>query len=971
MWTHLEFHLANLEQVFEPLRIKAEQYDRAWSIAELRLADDDVKWLQSWFSCWSPQSTEKWDSNYRRMFGSLFICVGAEVCREKSSEGSVWLAMRSILPESHILQRDLFLSNGQPSFLTKSIIADAVRSLNLRHAMDIEGTQQWFVTIKLQFGFTYRGAKNRLAEWLVNLGRPQAVQYLDGESKFSELSSDSFQSLWRALMQYRRGLIEEKEVRATLQLSPWIKAHWIDDLLKESIARIATLGIEEAQTDATAIYEQEVSGEEFCPIADVALEWSKGTTPRIKIHLDRQAIKDEIVSVDIGELDFYIDGRKLHRWIRQGNGSWAGEERIYAEPEQYHRQQPNLSPQTLVVRSGLGETLIEWNLADSGLSEEVLVFDLDREKIVKTGEERLEPNRRYAIVCDRKCKIQGCVPDDTFEKNGIPRKAIRLPMPLSENLCVSFEDFMLWQPIRQNIDSRPRFSLTLTTQVNKILSLQDKSQLFVDGLPEDAGSVKLLIDTKTYGIQRDSGRWRTLKEIGITPELAARQQRVRVRFLSGGQPFTLEPRLAFSLLGAAMLRHKQDNNNIETVSFDVLREGDELIRSEETVYLRIWIPEQEKEATVLEGDCQVGLLRHGKVRLRDLPGHGGSLRVLCGSQVYDLGIHCKDTGCIARFIPAMLNNTEQLFLSHEKDPAEVGEHGYSVWEWVIGEKGKSRLQRLSDKAISGESTKRRWKVRCSTSPMAIALTYKGVWCGAYWNLDDICNYINTRPDFSERDFAIIKWLRVPVLSPTLVSIFRKAVLQAPCRFIKAWMNDIECLDEALTPHSHIDRLDSVIRHFLWNEFPPAHVKDAITMVGQCGGNAFREDRCSDHLTKLSEISPVLLWKGMVQCRNRCPRTAGNLFNIFTYNQVSLLSISGKKQMYYRLQGLENRALSATGLNKERLQEILLERFRSIERQQGHPSDIDSADLLKLGEALSGRKYLSARMAQYWLDQSQV
>ena len=95
--------------------------------------------------------------------------------------------------------------------------------------MDIEGTQQWFVTIKLQFGFTRRGAKNRLAEWLVGLGRPIAVEYLNGEPEFPELSSSSFQSLWRVLRQYRQDLIEEVEARNTLQQNPWIKPHWIHD----------------------------------------------------------------------------------------------------------------------------------------------------------------------------------------------------------------------------------------------------------------------------------------------------------------------------------------------------------------------------------------------------------------------------------------------------------------------------------------------------------------------------------------------------------------------------------------------------------------------------------------------------------------------------------------------------------------------------------------------------------------------
>lgn len=278
MWTHLEPQSATLEQVFKPLSSKAKEYDHAWSIADLMLEEDDVGWLRYWFSHITPESIANWVKfeipikteddvfiSYRLMFGSLLICLGAEVCREESREDSVWPAIRSILPTSKALRGELFLSNGQPSSLTKDIVEEAVRFLNLRHAMDIEGTQQWFVTIKLQFGFTYRGAKNRLAEWLINLGRPHAVIYLNGESEFLELSSMSFKSLWRALTQYRQNLIGETDVRAILKRNPWVKTHWVNDILKETKKTIIS-ATGEYHPEDTETFIEENSLEELSPI---------------------------------------------------------------------------------------------------------------------------------------------------------------------------------------------------------------------------------------------------------------------------------------------------------------------------------------------------------------------------------------------------------------------------------------------------------------------------------------------------------------------------------------------------------------------------------------------------------------------------------------------------------------------------------------------------------------------------------
>ena len=432
MWTHLEPHSAKLEQVFEPLRTKAVQFDRPWSIAELRLAKDEIDWLRCWFSYLTPESIEIWFKSVspqkigsemfvtsRQMLGALFICAGAEICREESSEDSVWPAIRRILPKSHALQGELFMSNGQPTLLTKTIISDAARALNLRNAMDIEGTQQWFVTIKLQFGFTRRGAENRLAEWLVNLGSPHAVQYLNGESEFPELISRSFQSLWKALTQYRQGLIDDMQVRDVLRSNPWVKSRWVDDLLKQAKAKIATLGTGILDIQPT---DTDVQTEECCPLLDIRLKWPPNETPLIGFKLDRVTIEEQVSDESVTELDFYIDGSRICRWIRQRDGSWAGPDDIYVKPDNSKRL-PNLNPQVFTVQTRSGDALLEWDFSDSGLLDETIIFDLKDERMLEVGFEQLQPDRSYAIVCDRDCEIQGCVPSETFEQNNIARKS--------------------------------------------------------------------------------------------------------------------------------------------------------------------------------------------------------------------------------------------------------------------------------------------------------------------------------------------------------------------------------------------------------------------------------------------------------------------------------------------------------------------------------------------------------------------
>lgn len=977
MWKQLNPKTASLESVYEPLLCKANQLDRPWSIAEVRLSANDIQWLRTWFAYLKPESVENWVKSIlmvrlgpeglascSEMLGGVFLCIASEVCREESREDSVWPAIRKALPTSSSLRSELFLSDGQPSRLAREIIDDAVRALNLRHAMDIEGTQQWFVTVKLQFGFTYHGAQSRLAEWLVGLGPPHAVQYLNGSSELSELTSDSFQSLWRALKQYRRGLINEDEARETLRLSPWVKAQWIDSILVEARARIETLGTGDWDSMEADAYAEWIVSEELCPVAGVSLEWKVGNAPQIRFLLDHEVIVDEVGSTKATELDFFVDGRRICRWLRQGDDSWAGDDCIAAEPNKL-RNQPNLSPRTLTVCSGSGEVLMEWDFSDLGLSEEVLVFDLERGQMLEAGSERLEHDGVYAVICDRICEISGCSPEEKFERNGISRKVLRLPRPLNQSLCITYDDFVLWQPVQSESQQPPHFVIFATTPPSQVVSFGDRTHVLIEGLPEATEEVELLIHRKTYTVERCGATWCTTRKVTITPELAARQRRVRIRFSNAGRKYTVEPRIAFRLLGAAMIRHKVDTNG-ETISLEPLGDGANLNRSEGTTHLRIWTPEQEKRSTVLEGDCQVGRLRHSRIKLRDIPGHGGELHVFANGERMNLGIRCQDSGRMRGFIPSILNAPSQLLFLRDTDPNKAREDGYVVYEWITGLRYKANLQVLPRVAILPNSNERVWQIECSSKLLALAITWKGAWLGAWHSFEHIRDYISSRADLPEHDFAMLKWLRVPVLHPAVAPAFREAVAQTPTRFIRAWLEECS-LPEGLRPHECILGCDSVVRHFLWNELVGLHLKEAIASVGCCRYR-FDKDHCCRHLAKLANVSLPLFWRGMMECRRRCPVQSDSLFRLFLHSRVGLGENARKQTVDYRLQHLGERVMSLTGVVHERLEELVWNRIQSLEQADIRLSEEDCSDLLRLGGTYAGRGYLAAQITLHWISQ---
>src|SRR5262249_5458153 len=94
---------------------------------------------------------------------------------------------------------------------------------------DLEGSQNYYVSIYLQFGFTQRGLA-QLPFWLAGHAQTVTIQYLLGSS----LGSDTFKKLWSALRDFRQNRITEKHIRSTLESNPWVLPEWADEIVRRA-----------------------------------------------------------------------------------------------------------------------------------------------------------------------------------------------------------------------------------------------------------------------------------------------------------------------------------------------------------------------------------------------------------------------------------------------------------------------------------------------------------------------------------------------------------------------------------------------------------------------------------------------------------------------------------------------------------------------------------------------------------------
>ena len=390
-----------LECTFLNLFQRFQEIDVPRSVAELRLPEQDVRALKEQFRglpfdprlwLWDRirrQLAEGVRASPSEILGGLLLVLAAEVCREEGTEGAVWPYVRSCIPERFVAE---LFPGGQPSLELKQALVDATRLLGLRNAIGWDDSLEYFNTVKLQFGFTLRGARRKLAYWLVGVGEPVAVRALRGEdSDHPEAESHSFRRLWFALQNYRRSQLEEDDAREVLEQSPWVRNRWVPDLLKQARAHLERLGTgEEASTDTRT-----GSEEEALPF-EMSLEWG-GSDPQLKLRVDADEVEELVAGWGASRIQFLMDGELLATWVRE-KGGW-------------HRSTvfrlPSWRSVTLSITSPDGRNGRDFDLADAGLNEDLLIFDPAANGHLLGPREKMDRRREYALVCDEALELTG------------------------------------------------------------------------------------------------------------------------------------------------------------------------------------------------------------------------------------------------------------------------------------------------------------------------------------------------------------------------------------------------------------------------------------------------------------------------------------------------------------------------------------------------------------------------------------
>ena len=943
-----------LDQVFWHFLEKFQTLPIPRSVVLARTSASEVEFLRQWFAdqygkprnwcdrTWQESIEGDVTASDQEMFGALFLIFASEICRDHCDEESVWPGIRNAFMANKSTYGVLFDASGQPTTACKAAIGAGARRLGIRNLIDRYGTQEYFETLKLQIGFTIKGARRRLPEWLDGQG-PTAAQILIGsKSEFSDLRLESkgFSTLWRTIQDYRRNRISEASAASVLESSPWVRSSWVAELLMAAQLRPAG-----RVTSASAPTMNAAESAE--PLCVPMLLWDYPGKPRLVLRLSEDAVLGLLVGHNSAVLA--IDGRIVDRWTLPESGNWRGKRELPCEPDGESR--PNLRPRILSISSG-DTSIKEVDLSEHGLvSEPLLIFDLGTGHQIDPNS-KLDRERNYVVVCESDMEVPNARP-----WKGEDRSAFLLSRPLASDTQVYCAGLPYWQPQLGESPGRRSIRLTLESAGGEITEIgESASHLVIKDAPVDANAASLVIGGRPYVLVRVGEEWRTQNPIKISLEMATGSERVRVRIEGKDYSRTVIPRLSLSLRGIAVI--ESDGTEDLEPQWKLLDRKRPLNRAAGAGKARVFFENRESE--LYEGPCFVRQLNARGLDLRDLHGWGHPLIVQPkDSAAMVLVDSVEDQGCAGLFIGKRMGKYDTLYRRTPQQPSP--DHAVLVWNDI-----DARPRVIPGNEVRSEADGFIWKLP-ELSPVAVlAITYKGAWMGAYWNKDLIAGTLCN--SHSAESFALIRWLKLPALNPTFRPSLQRAVSLAPTEFVRGWLDDSKLPHKLLQRHAE-QGLNSVIRAFLWNHLE----KSESRMSGLV--QAFRHPTSDG----TAETESELFKRGLLRVAEICPGLAYTFAKVRVHGEKYakfvrsvLAEILGQpsaepSQLSAALSSLGRDCTTMIGISQTELG-AHVDSYRRFLDGGALDAQADT-DLRRLGERERGWQFLAASMLAKLLERT--
>jgi len=863
-----------------------------WSLAELRADNEDFDWLCEWMRlllsgvaqrCLEEGQWRKFEIGSQRIshmtaIGTLLLFSAAEVARREAEERSLWAS----ISRSHFSEttRKVLFAQNYPSQAYKDAVEQAARWLGLRHVFGMQGLQNWYDTIYLQFGFSRQGMMRHLPEWLAGYGETFSIQQLLHDPR---MRSESFVALWEMLRLFQRGNCTEQQLLAVVRESPWVLAEWTYDLLQK--AKIRPHPVEGGLLSSEDVAEGEA------PFLDVPLlRWDLSSAPRFTCSLANLALldlQDESYEIVIAE-------RVCARLYRKADGSYR------AAPSD-EVELPVIEPQlaaSLIAANGQVVQNLTLQLWDQ--NEDVTAFYKSSGRRFDPWRTVMRPSSEVFLLLADDLTLEPPAPHwHVFKQQGV--KLYYLPLGWSTQTRVLLNDQVLWQPYITSIPPKNReqelaSQIRILPQTSHITFGEGVRLLIV--LPTQVELVYIRACGQLVAFEQIGVNEVRTEEVTITPRSFSFDESYRLELLLGiktGQPVTASTTITrirtfadLPITGAAMLTAS---------GWRALHRNDELEKEQaSTQPIKMFLMEIDTW-DVLEGDIWVRHLSPRPAPLKALTGCGAQLKLSRG--VYNMYqeprilVHeVVDRGIVA---DVAIDTTETESTGNRESaedeqsagcmlrirlirPLEPGkEHTIHWWDW------SGTLNTLTPKRSEVQGEETWWQSELPpgmTKPIAIAIAYNGTRLGSWWDARWSTAIRRPMQQAPETVAALLYWFRLPVLGRNCLSDVRSFVAAYPGEALAAWVGKI-----GLPPGLQRGELDdgwlSAVRTIFWNWQPTnIPVQQLMDPLSHVEAHLDFLDRLKSITWKLLRVSPLLIAKvvkqwvseqgipkwGAIQCR---------------------------------------------------------------------------------------------------------
>jgi hypothetical protein len=331
-----------------------------WSLAELRLDDDDVDWLHDWARALDEDTANRWISpghtaafwgnpQTRRVgIGVLLMLLAAEQVRKSNENEDAWV--KSLAEPFQPETRAMLFKDGAPSPPLIGSMKEAAHRLGLR----VNGKDDWKSlaalreTLILQIGLTEADLGDRMLDWLNNHDTPKHVAALLDPVK----GSDSFLYLWQSCREFLLGFQTEAEFRQTLATSVWVLPRWMDSIIAtlQPLRQYETSAAQSVTVESITPSEAEDIFGAFMPYGGV--ETIVRAVSAVLVRVDELGIRGQYWSPSHLQISDYD-----YAWLRV----WAT--RLEAETVSYIAENEGefaAGETDVSLRAGLGTLLGLW-----------------------------------------------------------------------------------------------------------------------------------------------------------------------------------------------------------------------------------------------------------------------------------------------------------------------------------------------------------------------------------------------------------------------------------------------------------------------------------------------------------------------------------------------------------------------------------------------------------------------------------